>query len=219
MEQFNQITKEEFLNNFPVTSTYGVPGGWPRVTVAACKISVIDYNGIGLIFHQVFRNHDGKHAEELLIAYLKETIASTYTQIGIEVYINYSPCYLCAAITLDYIKESLKKEIKMAIAFANFYKTHTYPGNSQMDANIEGLKKLYRQPGVKLQLLGGHVAWGTFFNITEFFSLTEEDKKECLLRAESEERQAREAADLKFWNEMFAVDQLTKLISRTSMHG
>ncbi|XP_031554911.1 uncharacterized protein LOC116291838, partial [Actinia tenebrosa] len=202
-------------------------GDWPRKIIAACKIICTDKDGKTWASHQIYRNDDENHAEENLIEYLRwlgHTLDAS--RIIIKVYINYSPCNECSEAILKYIKEmkSQKRESEMTITFANFYETHEYTykkqdgttgGNRKKKAreNIEGLKKLYkyREPGVNLRLLGVHVKWERFLGMSKFFSLTEEEKDDCLDQACSNERQRREIQDQMVWDEIFndGVEEIT----------
>ncbi|XP_031550883.1 uncharacterized protein LOC116288249 [Actinia tenebrosa] len=217
------INKNDICNSFLVTAMYKESGaGWPHETIAACKIICTDKDGKTWVSHQIYKNDSNDHAEVKLIKYLRWLgNALEAREIIIKVYMNYSPCYKCARKILKY-KGDMGDKIKMTITFANFYNTHVHGRNNRDDAcaNIKGLKDLneYREPGVKLQLLGRDVEWKTFLDVSEFFDLDEEEKKKCLKEANSQARKNREDIDKEFWDDkILGMERVTQKLKTTRM--
>lgn len=204
-----RLKKQEILQKFIIKADYGTAGAFPYGLGAVVVLSEVSCESFDDDRWTVFGIHRNgihpKHGERKLLELLRR-ISGTAQKIDVQLTQNFSPCNMdyeengakCAQKIVDYLKEmeKNKKEIKISITFANFYRTERYTGNGEDKAqkNRKGLK-LLDDNGVTLNLLRGEEEWKRLLNNEQFVCLCEKERKECLKEAMSEAREKREDRD------------------------
>ena len=204
-----RLKKQEILEKFIIKADYGIAGAFPSgrgAVVVLSEVSCESSDDDRWTVVGIHRNGMNLyHAEWKLLRLLRD-ISGTARKIDVQLTQNFSPCNLdyeqngaeCAQQIVDYLKEmkKQKKEIKISITFANFYRTVVYTGNGKDKAqqNQKGLK-LLDDNGVTLNLLRGEDEWKRLLNNEQFVCLCEKERKECLKEAMSEARRNREDRD------------------------
>lgn len=204
-----RLSKEEILKKFIIEAEYGTPNAFPSGRGSVVVLSEVSCESSDNDCWTVVGIHrNGKHLNhaETKLLQLLQGISDTAQKIDVQLTQNFSPCNLaddengaeCAKNIVDYLKtmEENRKDIKISITFANFYKTEKYYANDRAKAekNREGLR-LLSGSGVKLRLLRGKTKWERLLNNELFVNLTETERDECLKMATSKERKKREDGD------------------------
>ena len=200
MPKLEKICKR-LIKNFIITGQYCKPSPeWPKgkgsvIVLSKVKIYRHTESESEPIGTKMYQNYvysgKGKHpelefCENLGSEIRKPRARAKIDEITAHLVQNFSPCWKCAmAIVNLKNKHEVEDGIKfsLTIEFANFYRHWVEP-------NINGLQMLSRN-GVTLTLLHGEEKWRAFLD-DKRLALSEEDKKELLRRAMSDERKRNE---------------------------
>jgi hypothetical protein len=218
-----RIEKKD-VKKFIIKHSYGEKAWcWPRGIGGTIVLSTVEiycttsFEDYTRTMMAVYKNGvHPNHAEGYFIKDLRDKIntllkdkATKVNKIQAKLVQNYSPCNNysddhnsgCADDILKFIKDMEQKDIifSLTIKFANFY-LHT------TESNREGLKKLLRNVDIELKLLQGEDDWEAFLNDENFVELTNDEYKELLERATSEERTNRETKDVEILDEITAEE-------------
>ena len=204
MAEFQKIGKKD-IKKFIVVYKYGEHGyRWPQgiggtVVLSTVKIHYTRSSSNHSVPQQctittqsVYENErHPNHAERRFLDDLTEEIdrltaaESKVHKVEAKLVQNYSPCNSCADRILQFQTDDM--DFFLTIKFANFYK-------HREQANETGLKSLL-QNNITLVLLQGEVEWKEFLNDEAFVDLTDQERKEMLVKAFSDERKERESLD------------------------
>ncbi len=216
---FNRLERNEILEKFIISANYGTPNVFPYGAGSAVVLSKVscrydDGDSWSMPMVCIHRNQGPylMHVETMFVRLIRRT-SRRAREIKIEMIQNYSPCNdqangeYCAQAIVDYKMEmeSQGKQIDISITFANFYRTVVYPGNdaNRAEQNRNGLR-LLRDNGVQLRLLC-FPEWFHFLFDDQFVSLNDNDREECLNRAFSNERRARERFDRHHYRDILGM--------------
>ncbi len=203
---FNRLERNEILEKFIISADYDAPNEFPHGAgsmVVLSKVWFTNDDGYSWPMPACIHRNQGPpnqiHAEKMFVNFIRRA-SRRAREINIEMIQNYSPCNdqangeYCAREIVDYKNDMLRqgKEIEISITFANFYRT-VYDGNDahRAEENRNGLRLLHANR-VQLRLLHEREEWKTFLKNDQFVRLNDNDREECLNRAISEERRARE---------------------------